>query len=52
MKYTVLITETAWAEVEEAYDWLAARAPQAAQRWKLGLLEAVARLESLPKSAR
>lgn len=50
MKLTVVITDTAWAEIEEAYDWLAARAPQAAQKWKLGLLDAVARLESLPKA--
>ena len=50
MKFTVVITDTAWAEIEEAYDWLAARAPQAAQKWKLGLLDAVARLEMLPKA--
>ncbi len=48
MKYVVAISDTAWAEVEEAYDWLAARAPQAAQKWKLGLLDAVARLETMP----
>ena len=28
MKYAVEITDTAWAEVEEAYDWLADRAPR------------------------
>jgi plasmid stabilization system protein ParE len=48
MKYTVVISDTASAEVEEAYEWLAERAPAAAQKWKLGLLEAVTRLESLP----
>jgi plasmid stabilization system protein ParE len=50
MKYTVVITDTAWAEVEEAYEWLAARAPSAAQKWKLGLLDAVAHLESMPQA--
>lgn len=49
MKYTVVITDTAWSEVEEAYEWLAARAPAAAQKWKMGLLGLVARLETLPR---
>ena len=48
MKFIVVITDTAAAEIEEAYDWLADRAPGAAQQWKLGLLDAVARLESMP----
>jgi plasmid stabilization system protein ParE len=50
MKYVVVITDTAWAEVEEAYDWLADRAPEAARKWKLGLLDAVTRLESMPRA--
>ena len=50
MKFTVVITDTAWAEVEEAYDWLAARAPAAAQKWKLGLLDVITRLETLSKA--
>jgi plasmid stabilization system protein ParE len=50
MKYTVVITDKAWAEVEEAHDWLVDRSPQAAHKWKLGLLEAVARLETMPRA--
>jgi plasmid stabilization system protein ParE len=50
MKYVVEITDTAWNEIEEAYDWLAHRAPAAAMRWKEGLLAAVTRLESFPKT--
>ena len=46
--YIVVISDKASAEVEEAYDWLALRAPAAAQKWKLGLLDAIARLETLP----
>jgi len=48
--YTVVIADKASADVEEAYDWLAQRAPAAAQKWKLGLLDAIARLESLPNA--
>jgi plasmid stabilization system protein ParE len=48
MKYQVEITDPAWAELEEAYDWLAERAPAAAVKWKAGLLEAVQKLETFP----
>lgn len=50
MKFTVEITDTAWAEIEEAYDWLAERAPLAAERWKESLLAAITSLETFPKS--
>jgi plasmid stabilization system protein ParE len=48
MKYRVEITDTAWMELQEAYDWLAHRAPIAADRWKSGLLEAIRKLETFP----
>ena len=48
MSYTVVITDTAWAEIEEAYEWLAARSGTAAQKWKLGLLDLITRLERFP----
>jgi len=48
MKFAVEITNTAWAEIEEAYDWLAKRAPTAAARWKENLLAAIDTLESFP----
>lgn len=50
MKYEVEISNTAWSEVEEAFEWLAARAPAAALRWKTGLLEAIQKLETRPLS--
>ena len=48
MKYRVEVTETAWAEVEEAYDWLAKQSPKAALRWRSALLHAVDSLETMP----
>src|SRR5438552_18353793 len=48
MKFVVEITDTAWAEIQEAYDWLDQRAPAAAARWKQGLLEAIDSLASFP----
>lgn len=48
MKYWVEVTETAWAEVENAYNWLAGQSPQAAMRWKKALLQAVDSLETMP----
>jgi toxin ParE1/3/4 len=48
MKYQVEITDPAWVEVQEAYEWLAERAPVAADRWKAGLLEAIGNLETFP----
>ncbi len=48
MKYTVIITATAWAEVQEAFEWLATHSPNAAKRWRAALLEAVQSLENFP----
>jgi plasmid stabilization system protein ParE len=49
MKYQVEITDPAWFELQEAYDWLAERAPTAALRWRAGLLAAIETLESSPQ---
>jgi plasmid stabilization system protein ParE len=49
MRYPVEITDPAWFELQEAYDWLAQRAPDAADRWKAGLLTAIQRLETSPQ---
>ena len=49
MKYQVVITPLALAEVQEAYDWLVERAPRAADRWREALLKAVNSLEKFPK---
>jgi plasmid stabilization system protein ParE len=48
MKYQVEIADPAWMELQEAYEWLADRAPAAAARWKSGLLDAIGELESFP----
>lgn len=48
MTYAVLITPTALAEVQEAYEWLAEQSPPAAERWRAALLDAVQSLETLP----
>lgn len=49
MKYRVEITATALAEVQEAYEWLAARSASAAHRWRAALLRAVDSLETFPE---
>jgi len=49
MTFVVRISATAWAEVEEAYEWLAARSPRAAARWREALLEAIDSLETQPQ---
>jgi plasmid stabilization system protein ParE len=49
MTYRVIIEPPAEAELEEAYQWIARAAPQAAARWYNGLVEAIDSLESLPE---
>jgi len=39
MAYVVRITETAAAELEEAYAWIHKRSPLNAERWRLDLVE-------------
>ena len=48
MRYKVEIGVVALAEVRDAFDWLAARAPKGADRWRAGLLLAVDSLEHMP----
>ncbi len=48
MKYRVIIAATALVEIQEAFEWLAAHSPNAAERWRAALLEAVQSLESFP----
>ena len=49
MNYEVIILPAAEAELEQAYLWLAQRAPEAAAKWYNGLLEAVIKLETFPQ---
>jgi len=44
MKRDVHITDTAFREIEAAYDWLEERNPFAAEKWKVVLLEAIDKL--------
>ncbi len=48
MKFHVVITNMASAEMEWAHAWIADRAPLAADRWKQRLLTAVRSLETSP----
>jgi len=48
-KYTVIITTTAEAELQAAYDWLAERTEHAAT-WYNNILDAILSLEHLPES--
>lgn len=48
MTYRVDISPAALKDAEEAYLWLARRAPSSAGAWYEGLLEAVFSLEELP----
>jgi plasmid stabilization system protein ParE len=48
MNYAVNIMPAAEAELEEAYNWLAARSPQHGPLWYNGLLDAVLSLEFSP----
>ncbi len=49
MKYRVEITDTALAEVENAYLWLRERAPSQAIKWRKELLETVESLKDNPE---
>lgn len=49
MSYRVKITDTALAEVEEAYLWLRERAPSQAVKWRKELLEAAESLKNNPE---
>lgn len=48
MKYTVIITEGALGEIDDAYLWLLQRTPLHAPRWHEELLEAINSLDENP----
>ena len=48
MIYQVVITVTAHAEIEHAFDWLAERNLPAAEKWRASLLAAIDELEKNP----
>lgn len=47
--YRVIIQPTAEAEIEDAYERIAAEAPMAAARWYHGLIDAIDSLSSFPE---
>jgi plasmid stabilization system protein ParE len=49
MAYHVRYSETAEAEIEQAYLWISQRSPEVAARWYAGLLEAVDSLADMPR---
>ncbi len=49
MKYCVIIQPPAAAEMDEAYLWIAERAPASATKWLNGLEVAIQSLEDFPK---
>jgi len=49
MKYRVLVQPRAAAEIEEAYLWIAERAPESAVNWFNGLYSVIATLETFPE---
>lgn len=49
MTYRVRIAEKAWREIEQAYQWLAWVSPEAADRWRERLFEAVDSLAHFPE---
>jgi plasmid stabilization system protein ParE len=48
MKYTVILTKRAEAELQRAYVWLLERTPQHAAEWYNGAIEAMVSLEEMP----
>jgi plasmid stabilization system protein ParE len=48
MKFRVIMTHSAMAEMDLAYAWIAGFSTSAAERWKHRLLKAVDSLENLP----
>lgn len=49
MEYRVEVTEIAAAEIDNAYEWIKERAPQAAESWYDGLMAALSSLEQNPR---
>jgi len=48
MTYTVLITDPAQEELDQAYTWLVEQTPQHGPSWHNGLVDAVLSLEANP----
>lgn len=49
MKYRVLISKKAWDDIEQVFFWIAARSPEAAERWKDTLFEVIDSLQQFPE---
>src|SRR5262245_19916501 len=49
MDYQIEITETAFADIDDAYEWIKERAPRAAENWYEGLMTALSSLRQNPK---
>ena len=49
MTYQVMLTQRAARDLEEAYRWIAERAPETAARWYNGFVDALATLSSHPE---
>jgi plasmid stabilization system protein ParE len=49
MRYRVLVLPRAAAEIEQAYLWIAQRAPDSAVEWFNGLYYAIDTLETFPE---
>jgi plasmid stabilization system protein ParE len=50
MRFEVLITERAYSDLGEARAFIARHAPEAAERWYYGFLEALLALEENPRT--
>lgn len=48
MKYRVILQPPAIDDIEQAYLWIKEQAPDAADRWFRGLMQAIDTLESFP----
>jgi plasmid stabilization system protein ParE len=48
MVHEVVVSATAERELEAACAWLADRSPEAARRWRIGLLSAIESLATFP----
>lgn len=49
MEYKVEVTEFAAAEIDNAFEWIKERAPDAAERWYDGLMAALQSLRRNPR---
>lgn len=47
--YQILFTERAYRDLDDAYQWIAERAPEAAVRWYHGFIDALLSLKEFPE---